>query len=177
MRKLEQLLMATLGAGLTFACATHSPKPAAENSVELLIKRSQESNTALMRGDIERYSSLLTIADDFSFMSPFGGAPTHGAPKGERLQRIGQFFKNGTHEQELVQAYGSDDLVVLALIERSRVEVGGLPSQDWALRVTLVYRRDGSDWTLVHRHADPLVERISLPHAATLARGERPEGG
>jgi len=39
------------------------------------------------------------------------------------------------------------------------------------LRVTLVYRRDGSEWRLVHRHADPLAPGISLAHAAALARG------
>jgi hypothetical protein len=65
-------------------------------------------------------------------------------------------------------------MVVLAIIERAHVAVGGLPSQNWALRVTLVYRRDGSEWVLVHRHADPLVESISLRHAASIARGERP---
>jgi hypothetical protein len=64
--------------------------------------------------------------------------------------------------------------VVLALIERARVEVGRLPSQDWALRVTLVYRRDGTEWRLVHRHADPLVGGISVPQAAALARADRP---
>lgn len=145
--------------------------------MDMLIQRSKASNAALMRGDIEQYAALLSLAPDFTLMSPFGGKPSKGAPTSEGLQRIGKFFKNGSLEQELVHAYGTRDMVVLALIERSRVEVGDLPSQDWALRVTLAYQRDGSEWRLVHRHADPLVDRISLPHAAKLARGERPEEG
>jgi ketosteroid isomerase-like protein len=62
--------------------------------------------------------------------------------------------------------------VVLAIIERGHGEVGGVPAQDWPLRVTLVYRREGAEWRLAHRHADPLVAGISLKHAAALARGE-----
>jgi len=31
----------------------------------------------------------------------------------------------------------------------------------------------GTEWRLVHRHADPLVNGISLKQAAALARGER----
>ena len=48
---------------------------------------------------------------------------------------------------------------------------GALPEQDWSLRVTQVYRRDGSQRQLVHRHADPLVKGIGLRQAAALARG------
>jgi hypothetical protein len=36
----------------------------------------------------------------------------------------------------------------------------------------LVYRREGTEWHLAHRHADPLVGGISLNYAAALARGE-----
>ena len=86
---------------------------------------------------------------------------------------MGRFFRNGTLRQEVVAAYASDDMVVLALIERAHVEVGGLPAQPWALRVTLVYRRDGATWRLAHRHADPIVDGMSLTQAAEVARGER----
>ena len=71
-----------------------------------------------------------------------------------------------------MQTFTSEDMVVLALIERANVEVGGLPAQPWALRVTLVYRRDGDHWRLAHRHADPLAEGITLEQAARLGRGE-----
>jgi hypothetical protein len=37
--------------------------------------------------------------------------------------------------------------------------------------VTQVYHRDGSDWLLVHRHADPLAHAVGLEQAAVLARG------
>lgn len=140
--------------------------------VDALIRLSEESNAALMRGDIEKYLDLITLTDDFTLMAPFGGKPTQRVDlTDERMRAMGRFFANGTLEQEVVATYGSRDLVVLALIERARVEVGGLPSQDWALRVTLVYRREVEGWRLAHRHADPLVNGITLAQAAGLARG------
>jgi ketosteroid isomerase-like protein len=145
----------------------------AEAASELL-RRSREGNAALMRGDAKRYLELVPLSADFTLMSPFGGTPSRAADyTGERIETLGRFFRNGTFEQELVEAYGSRDMVVLAVIERAQVEVGGLPAQPWALRVTLVYRRDGSDWRLVHRHADPLANGITLEEAAALGRGER----
>jgi ketosteroid isomerase-like protein len=138
-----------------------------------LTRRSAEANDALMRGDVDRYRASIAITDDFTLMSPFGGPPSHGAQMSEdRWQAMKRFFRNGTLTQELVQSYVTADMVVLATIERARVEVGGLPLQDWALRVTLVYRRVGGEWRLAHRHADPLVPGISVAQAAALARGE-----
>jgi ketosteroid isomerase-like protein len=145
----------------------------ADPVVAELLRRSHEGNAALLRGDLERYRLLIPVAPDFTLMSPFGGRPTRGSEMTEaRWQAVGRFFRNGGLEQEVVQTYATSDMVVLAIIERANVEVGGLAAQDWPLRVTLVYRRDGDDWRLVHRHADPLASGISVRQSAALARSE-----
>src|ERR671916_594852 len=89
-----------------------------------LIQRSARANAALMRGDIKSYCDLITLTDDFTLMSPFGGTPTYASEyTPERMEAMGRFFRNGTFEQDLVQAYASTDMVVLAIIERQHVEV------------------------------------------------------
>jgi ketosteroid isomerase-like protein len=146
---------------------------AATDAVAQLIKRAADKNAAFMRGDMDRWFSLARIAPDFTLMQPFGGPASHGFDASpERLAELARYFRNGETSLEVAQAYASDGLVVLVMIERQRAEVGGLPRQDWSLRVTEVYRKDGSDWQLLHRHADPLINRIALQQAAALARGD-----
>jgi ketosteroid isomerase-like protein len=161
-------------AGLASLATAASPQPQESSDVAWtiadLVGRSEKANAALLRGNIDTYLDLITLSDDFTLMSPFGGTPSRGAYTRERWEEIGRFFRNGTLRQELVQAYGSADMVVLVVIEHGHGEVGGLPAQDWPLRVTLVYRRDGSQWRLAHRHADPLARGITLHQAAALAR-------
>jgi ketosteroid isomerase-like protein len=82
-----------------------------------------------------------------------------------------RFFKSGEATLEVEQTYASGDLAVLVAVERQHGVIGDHPMQDWSLRVTLVFRRDGSDWRLAHRHADPLVHPISFDQLADLTRG------
>jgi ketosteroid isomerase-like protein len=145
---------------------------AAEDVVADLIKRAEEKNAAFMRGDMDRWAKITRIAPDFTLMQPFGGPASHGfdsSPK--RLAELAQYFRNGRTKLQVAQTYRSERLVVLVMIEQQQAEVGGLPEQDWSLRVTEVYRKEGSEWRLAHRHADPLVRRITLEQAAALARG------
>ena len=137
-----------------------------------LIQRTTEAAKAYIRGDMHTYFTLIKHTEDNTLMSPFGGEPTRGFDTSpERLEALERYFRNGEAELEVVETYASGDLAVLVAIERQHGEVGGLPDQDWSLRVTLVFRRDGSEWQQVHRHADPLVHGISLEQLATLARG------
>ena len=146
---------------------------ATDQEVDDLVLLATKAHEVLMRGDMRRYRELLPHADDFTLMTPFGGKPTHGSQlSDERMEEIGRFFKNGRDSTlELVQSYRSVDLVVLAAIERTHVAVGDIPAQDWALRVTLVFRKDRGQWLLAHRHADALAGGISVEQAARLARG------
>ena len=137
-----------------------------------LIRRTSQAASALIHGDIRTYLALIPHADDYTLMDPFGGERTRGFDaSSESLESLEHFFQGGEAELELVESYTSEDLVVLVVIERQHGQVGGLPDQDWSLRVTWVFRRDGSEWRQVHRHADPLVHGISLEQLAALARG------
>jgi ketosteroid isomerase-like protein len=165
----KALIASALVAG-AFALPAIAQTPLSATTAAL-VARSHAANAALLQGDVERWQALSPLTEDFVLMSPFGGAPSHGQYTPEKLASIGRFFRNGQLEQEVVQTFATDDMVVLALIERAQVEVGGLPAQPWALRVTLVYQRDGDTWRLAHRHADPLAHGIALEQAARLGRG------
>ena len=115
-----------------------------------------------MRGDVPTYLTFVNIANDFTLMQPFGGEVTRGFNRSPEWARgIAEYFKDGEADVELVQSYASGDkpgdIAVLVTIEHQHGKVGGLPDQQWPLRVTLVFRHGEADWELVHRHADLTV--------------------
>src|SRR5262245_21910956 len=162
----------TVATAVPLAAQLPGSPTAADHAIAEIIRRATEKNAAFMRGDMDRWASLVRIAPDFTLMQPFGGPASHGFDSSpRRLAELARYFRNGETELQVVQTYASDGIVVLVMIERQRAEVGGLPAQDWSLRVTELYKYDGSEWQLMHRHADPLVRRITLEQAAALARG------
>jgi len=165
-------LKAALAMPLSASAAQGQMSASSEQELADLVRKTEARASAFMRGDMDKWASLTRIADDFTLMQPFGGEASRGFDMSPaRLAKLASYFRNGDAKVELVQSYASGDLVVLAVIEREHGEVGGLPDQDWSLRVTLVYRRQGTEWWLVHRHADPLVRHVELETAAALARG------
>jgi ketosteroid isomerase-like protein len=137
-----------------------------------LVRKTEEATTAFMRGDMDRYLELTPHVTGFTLMNPFGGEPLQYEDRSESLREAAEYFSGGEASIEVTQAHAWGDTVVLVMIERQHGQVGGLPDQDWSLRVTQVYRRDGDDWIVVHRHADPLVRSVDLDRAAGLARGD-----
>ena len=169
--------VASVGAVIASAVAltTAAPiKAAPADAVQSVEDTYAKANGALMKGDAKTWHELVPLAEDGVLMSPFGGTPSRFADyTPERIDRMGRFFENGDFQQEVVQSFATDNMVVLATIERTNAQVGGMPAQNWSLRVTSVFRRQGDRWVLVHRHADPFVEDVSLAEAARIARGER----
>lgn len=163
-----------LAVGVTAAFGVALPGVAgtAGGDVAALAKLAEKKNAAFMRGNMEAWAAMTPIAPDFTLMQPFGGPPSRGFDKSpQRLAELARYFRHGRTSLEIVETYASGALAVLVMIERQQAEVGGLPEQDWSLRVTEVYRKDGHEWRLAHRHADPMVQKITLDRAAALARG------
>jgi ketosteroid isomerase-like protein len=144
-----------------------------DDDVGKLIERVREAAQALIQGEVRRYFALVNEAPDYTLMPPTGGPTRHGFDSSPAtIEALEDFFAgDGEADLEVEHSYASGDLVVLVGVERQHGTVGGLPEQDWSLRVTLVFRREGSDWRLVHRHADALVQPISMEQLASLARG------
>lgn len=142
-----------------------------EGELAALVRRATLAAKAYISGDMGTYFSLIAHAEDFTLMSPFGGEPERGFDLSpQRIASLEAFFQGGEAELEIVQTYTSGDLAVLVAIERQHGEVGGLPQQEWSLRVTWIFRRVGAGWEQVHRHADALVHPINLTQLAALAR-------
>lgn len=140
--------------------------------VDELIDRMGEAASAYIRGDIRHYLALFDHPDDYSLMPPYGGDTRFGfQPTEADLDETSRFFASGEATLDVQHTYVSGNLVVLVAVERQHGEVGGFADQDWSLRVTIVFRRAGDRWQIVHRHADPLVREIPFPHFAELARG------
>jgi ketosteroid isomerase-like protein len=147
--------------------------PITPSDVDELLVRMDEAAKAYVRGDHRRYFELFDHGDDYSLMPPNGGSTRHGFDlTDEDIAEGGTFFESGEAWLDVEQTYVSGDLVVLVAVERQHGVVGDLPDQDLSLRITMVFRRDGARWRVVHRHADGLVREIPFDLFARLARGD-----
>ncbi|MGI5127736.1 DUF4440 domain-containing protein [Pseudonocardia sp. CA-107938] len=61
-----------------------------------------------------------------------------------------------------------EDFAYLLAIERTTASIGGAAPRPYTLRSTTIFRREGDEWKIVHRHADPVDDS-----AAALARLRR----
>ena len=138
-----------------------------------MIARWSEAAQLYMDGDLRGYAAIARHAEDYTLLPPNGGDARSGFDgSDEAVEWTARTFQGGHAELEVFKTYRSGDLAVLVAVERQAGTVGDLPSQDWSLRITLVFRREGTDWRLVHRHADPLVRPVKPELFAAIARGD-----
>jgi ketosteroid isomerase-like protein len=151
-----------------------TPENVTDDEVADLVPLMARAASAIIRGDMRTYAALMRHADDFTLMAPSGGEPRRGFDESdEALGALSRYFQGGEAELQVFESYASGDVAVLVAIERQHGTVGDLMEQDLSLRVTLVFRRDGTEWRLVHRHADPLVHEIGEEQLGALLRGDR----
>lgn len=144
--------------------------PLSDRDVDGFIARAEEAAGAYVRGDMERYLDLVHHAEQFTLLPPYGGPAGRHEHRDSSVRASAGFIQDGGAVLEHVETHSWDDTLVVAMIERQHGRVEGSPDQDLSLRVTHVYRRIEGEWHLVHRHADPLVDVMSLDDLQALMR-------
>jgi ketosteroid isomerase-like protein len=126
-----------------------------------LMTQARAALDAIVKGNPDGYEALYSRQEDITLGNPFGGFGRGIEAVYEQLERAASHYREGeTIAFETVAKSVGVDLAYTVEIERFRAKVGGqLETSDLALRVTCVYRREPDGWKLVHRHADPRVER------------------
>jgi len=135
-----------------------------------VVARAEGAADAWVRGDLDRYLDLVHHTRGFTLLAPSGGPATRHEDREGELRHWESSFAGGQATLEHVTTHAWGDTVVLIMIERQHGRIGDQPEQDLSLRVTHVYRRAGTDWLLVHRHADPLVSTLSGDELSELLR-------
>ena len=142
--------------------------------VHQMLIQGEDASRRLMNGDSTGYANLMAHSDRLTIFGPLGGPSPDGWSDGfARAQAAGarQFRGGISSTVELVRSYVSDSLVVVVKIERNKVRLGDREQpEEWVERSTEVYAREGSEWKIVHRHSDPLVERRSLAETLELQK-------
>lgn len=126
-----------------------------------LLVQARAALSAMVRGDPSGYKGIFSANEDITLGNPFGGVGRGRAAVYEQLERAGSYFRDGDVASiETIAKSVGQDLAYTVEIERVRSKVGGRDDlSDFAVRVTCVYRREAEGWKLLHRHADPRVER------------------
>ena len=119
---------------------------------------------------MDRYLELIHHAEEFTLLPPYGGPAGRHEHRQETVRGSAGFITGGEARLEHVETHIWNDTMVMAMIERQHGRLEGHQDQDLSLRVTHVYRRESNEWQLVHRHADPLVDTMSLDDLRDLMR-------
>jgi ketosteroid isomerase-like protein len=127
-----------------------------EENFEDFIRRRAAASDRYIAGDATALQVMLTDVDPATFMPP-SGVVVEGAVPVQQAQVSGAaaFGPASTGHFEVLNSGSSGDLAFWAGRQVATMDVKGQDHPiEMVLRTTEVFRREGGQWKLVHRHAD-----------------------
>lgn len=132
--------------------------PSLEAEFRAFLARRQAATAAFFNGDPAPWKAMAAQTDDITMFGGFGGFEQGWEAVGDRYTWAAARNADGAVHVELIACHVTPAMACTVAIERGEVRSTGAQTfAPKALRVTEIFRREGSDWKLIHRHADPLV--------------------
>jgi len=116
---------------------------------------------AYVRGDASPLARIVAGADPATFFGPQGGlAEGADAVASRYLNDAKAFDSSSDSHLEVLHMSATAGLAYWVGIQRAKVQMRGQPEpRRFDLRITELFRREGDDWKLIHRHADALTDQ------------------
>lgn len=123
------------------------------------LARQEDAEAALVRGDVEPRLALWSHQDPVSLLGAWG--PNRSGWEDLRrtftwvAERLGRStFVNFRFEVAVADVSADGAMAYSVGFERFDEVLANGETKPWTVRVTHVYRREGDDWRIVHRHGD-----------------------
>lgn len=130
-----------------------STESANANDFKAFLERRKSIAADYVNGNAASLDELLPGDGSASFFPPTGGIVTGAAEVKKRYDEDARSFaQGGTSELRFTQTEAGT-LAFWAGTQVADVTIGGT-RRHMEIRITEVFRREGGDWKLIHRHAD-----------------------
>jgi ketosteroid isomerase-like protein len=114
---------------------------------------------AFVKGDPKPAMKFWSRRDDVTLANPIGPPRLGPAEVDKAIEEAAANFKDGSIRAfEEVSRYSTPDLGYVVQLERTEARLAGSENMTpFALRATIIFRREGDTWKVAHRHADPIT--------------------
>jgi ketosteroid isomerase-like protein len=130
---------------------------AAADVLDQVIEQYHQALGEFMKGDPEPVCKLHSHREDVTLANPRGGIAHGWGQVAQRMKDVASGRQEGKISFEIVEKYVTPELACVVEMERAQAKFGGMEeTTPYALRVTILFRREEGTWKVAHRHADPI---------------------
>jgi ketosteroid isomerase-like protein len=137
---------------------------ASDSTFRTFLEQFEEGTRRFVNGDAQMWKRHASQREDVTIMGGWGSYEKGWNDVAARYDWAAARFRNSgaIPTFEYLASGASGDLAYTVTIERSEVRVVGQDTPaSMPLRVTQIFRKESGEWKLIHRHADPLMEKTT----------------
>jgi ketosteroid isomerase-like protein len=166
--KVSTLFLALICSGFLFSPFTGhaqyvNPADISDPSFKKFLTTWEEGTTNFINGDPTLYKKHASQSDDATIFGAFGGYGEKGwKAVGARYDwAASQYKESGAQKKvDYLSIVVSGDFAYTVSIERTNaILIDMKKTEPRVLRSTQIFRKENGEWKLLHRHADPLIEK------------------